>query len=368
LDLLAATGANSVRTWGLDDADRALAQAHKAGLTVLLGLWLGHKEQGFRYDDPAQVRDQFERTRAAILKYRNDPAVLAWGLGNEMEGYGDAADPLVWKAVEDIARMVKELDPNHPTMTVIAEIGHNKLQSIGRYCPDIDIVGVNSYGGAPSLGTRYRASGLDKPYVVTEFGPLGQWEVGKTPWGAPLEASSTEKAAHYRESYEKAVLQQSGLCLGSYAFTWGTKQEVTGTWYGMLLPDGTKLGAADAMSELWTGRPPRWPCPRIESLTLEGPTTVAPGSTVKVRLVAREPNQDPLQVRWLLREESTANSVGGAKEAEPAAHPEALVESTEAEATFRIPSKPGGYRVFVVVRNKHNGAATANVALQASNP
>ena len=80
--------------------------------------------------------------------------------------------------------MVHEIDPNHPTMTVIAEIGGDKVPKIQQYCPDIDVIGINSYGGGPSLAASYRAAGGKKPYVITEFGPPGTWEIGRTAFGA----------------------------------------------------------------------------------------------------------------------------------------------------------------------------------------
>ena len=90
-------------------------------------------------------------------------ALLLWAVGNEMEGYEEGSNPKIWKAVNDIAAMIKELDPNHPTMTVTADIGGGRIKSINELCPDIDIHGVNSYGGAPSLLDRYRAAGGTKP-------------------------------------------------------------------------------------------------------------------------------------------------------------------------------------------------------------
>ena len=78
-----------------------------------------------------------------------------------------------------------------------------------------------------------------------------------------------EKAARYRKTYEGAVANQP-LCLGSYAFTWGNKQEATATWFGMLLPDGSRLAAVDTMQELWTGKPPANRVPELRSLQLDG--------------------------------------------------------------------------------------------------
>ena len=62
-------------------------------------------------------------------------------------------------------------------MTVIAELGKDKVQKIQKLCPDIDIIGVNSYGGGASLATRYRQAGGKRPFIVTEFGPPGTWEI-----------------------------------------------------------------------------------------------------------------------------------------------------------------------------------------------
>ena len=174
--------------------------------------------------------------------------MLLWGLGNEMEMHDDT--PELWRAVQDLARMVHQLDPNHPTMTAVAEIGGDKVRNIHKYCPDIDVIGINTYGGGPSLAARYRKAGGTKPFVLTEFGPPGTWEIRMNSFGTAREPTSTQKARFYRETYEKSVLGEPDLCLGSYAFTWGWKIEATATWYGMLLPDQSRLAAVDTMQEL----------------------------------------------------------------------------------------------------------------------
>ena len=40
----------------------------------------------------------------------------------------------------------------HPVMTVVAEIGGDKVANFQRLCPNVDILGINSYGGVQSLG------------------------------------------------------------------------------------------------------------------------------------------------------------------------------------------------------------------------
>ena len=214
LEQLAAAGANSVRTWGADDIDALLDEAHALGLTVAVGIWLGHERHGFDYDDDSQVREQLEKVRQTVLRYKDHPAVLLWGIGNEMEGFESGDNPAIWNAVNDIAVMVKRLDPHHPTMTVTADIGGGRVEGVQKRCPAIDIHGINSYGGALSIAERYRKAGGSKPYILTEFGPPGPWEAEVNDWGAPAELTSTEKAASYRRAYEQAVLSAPGRGAG----------------------------------------------------------------------------------------------------------------------------------------------------------
>lgn len=358
---LKALGANSFRTWGADNLDVKLAEAQKLDLTVTIGIWLGHKEHGFNYNDAAAVAAQKESARKAILRYRDSPALLLWGLGNEMEN-GQEDNVAMWNAIEDIAKMAHQLDPNHPTMTVVAEIGGGKVKHINELCPDIDVVGINSYGGGPSIAERYKAAGGVKPYVMTEFGPPGTWESGKNAWGVVPELSSTEKAKAYRATYEKTILAQP-LSLGSYAFTWGNKQEATATWYGLLLPDGSRLGAVDALSELWSGKKPANLCPAISALKAVGPDQVAPGATVKAMLAVADPEHDPLVVKWVLQLDPATYSIGGDTQAVPPTYPDAITHSDSKSATVQMPKTGGAYRLYAYVHDNHGGAAVANLPL-----
>jgi hypothetical protein len=365
LDLLKQLGGNSIRTWSTDGLSELLDAAHERGLTVCVGMWLGHERHGFDYQDESSVTEQLRKCIDAVKQYKDHPAVLMWGVGNEMEG--DGHNPAIWYAVDHIAREIKAIDPNHPTMTVIAELGDHKLRSIEQFCPHVDIVGVNSYGGISSLADRYRKGGGTKPYVVTEHGPLGPWEVEKTAWGSPLEENSSEKAIRYANGYQTAVAEQADLCFGSYAFLWGHKQETTATWFGMLLPDGSRLAAADAMSNVWTGSPPANRCPRIDSLKLDQASGLKPGQTVRAVLRTTDPEDDELTITWVLRKDSGTIGVGGDAQAAQTAHADAVNASSNT-ATVTVPANGGGYRLFAYVRDGQGGAAVANTAFSVDAP
>lgn len=363
LDTMAELGGNAVRTWGAENASQLLDEAHTHGITVTVGIWLGHERHGFNYADKAAVAAQLETARGFVEQYKDHPALLMWALGNEMEG-GDGANPLIWQAINDMAKMVKQVDPNHPTMTVIAEIGGQKLPNFKQYCPDIDVLGINSYGGLPSLGERTAEAGLDRPYVVTEFGPLGQWETTKTPWGVPYEQNSSEKAKFCAEGYTKSIQGQPGRCLGGYVFNWGTKQEVTPTWYSLFLKDTHETTeTVDVISKFWTGDWPANRAPQIMAATIQNadPAHIKAGQPYTAHAQATDPDSDPLTYEWIVQSETTDRQSGGDHEQTPPTHPELTPNNGQPTIQFTAPTKPGPYRLFVYIRDNQGHAATANI-------
>lgn len=363
LERLKATGANAIRTWGVDEnTGKLLDDAHKLGIGVVVGVWLGHERHGFNYNKADQVADQVGKVRDAIQKYKNHPAVLAWGLGNEMEGYDKADNAAIWSHLEALASMAHRLDPSHPTMTVVAELGGEKVKWLERLCPSIDILGINSYAGGPSIPVRYKDLGGTKPYLLTEFGPAGTWETSKTDWGAPIEPTSTEKAGSYKKTWTDAIANQP-MSLGGFAFTWGNKQESTATWFGMLLPDGSKTPAVDAMTELWTGKAPADRCPTVSPLQLSGSAAVEPGATLSATLTASDPEGKPVSVKWVLTGDSASVNLGGDAEAAPPTFPDALSKTSGTGATVTLPKAPGPYRLFAYVTDPAGNSSIANVPL-----
>lgn len=364
LETLAQAGATAVRTYG-DDQIEILDQAEALNLFVIQGLWMEHPRRGFDYADPAQVAQQSDRLIGIVERYKTHPALLIWGLGNEIET--EVADPTpVWKAVEMMARKIKERDPDHPLMLTVAEIGDDKARRIKEMCPSIDILGVNTYGDAVlSLGERLRAQGWDKPVIVAELGPYGQWQVGRTAWNAPIEPTSTEKAKKLSDLYRAAEKAIPGL-LGIFPFFWGNKQEQTATWYGMLLADGTRLGVVDVLTEVWTGRPVSNRTPVVEKISIEGisdghDVCLKPGESRKARIIASDPGGDPLRYVWTVSSEAVDLRTGGDIESIPPTHPDSVPREADDTITLTAPTVPGAYRLFVTVKDEMNNGATANI-------
>jgi hypothetical protein len=360
--LLKQAGGNSFRTWDAEKIDKELEEAQQLGLTVAVGIWLKHERHGFDYSDVNFCADQLARVEKLVKQHKDHPAVLLWALGNEMEGeHGKNA--AVWSHIESCAAMVKRIDPTRPTMTVIAEIGSEKVTNIHRLCPSIDIIGINTYAGASSVIERYRKQGGTKPVVITEFGPFGTWESPRNEFDSLLELTSTQKAEQYRKHYKTTAIDNKELVLGGYAFTWGSKLEMTNTWFGMLLRDGSKLAAVDTMTELWTGQPPANKCPAIEPIVISTPAKMSPGQSFEASVVSKDPEGDTLSYEWALWNEVAKPGLGGDPEEHPPVYPDAVKVLEPGRVAVTMPNETGRFRLYVYVRDNKGSAATANVPL-----
>lgn len=361
---VAAYGGNSIRTWGTRDGQKVLDSAQKYGLTVLMGLGVTAERHGFNYDDTVAVRKQFERIKADVLKYKDHPALLAWGIGNELNlSY---QNPKVWDAVNEIAAMIHEVDPNHPATVVLAGINKKEVDYIKAQCPHIDILSINTYGGLATLPAQVQAVGWSGPYMVTEWGPTGHWEGLQTAWKMPIEETSSEKAAVYKARYEYSVERDRDQCLGSYVFLWGQKQERTPTWYGLFTERGEESEVIDVMQYLWTGRWPSNKAPHIYSLQLDGRKAVQsvyvqPGSRYPIEAFAVDPDADRLTYRWELLPEPTKVGEGGDHEDRPKAVVKAIADGSNGKAMLTAPAAEGAYRLFVYVTDGRGNVATANL-------
>jgi hypothetical protein len=283
-------------------------------------------------------------------------------VGNEVDL--EDTDFSVWKAVQNIAAMIHEEDKNHPTCVVTAGIDAPEVSLIKEYCPDIDILGVNTYGDLPSLPEKIRLFGWTKPYLVTEWGPNGHWEVAKTKWGAAIEQTSTEKAITYRERYVNYIQNDSSLCLGSYAFLWGQKQETTPTWYGVFV-DGKQTEAVNVLQEVWSGTAPKYWAPQIDSFLLNNTlpfksVELKKGAKTNVKLHINHKDVSSLGFKWELLPESEFTKSGGDVEKRPDAMPISIKGDNNVGYSFNAPYQKGAYRLFVYITDKHEQVACAN--------
>ena len=362
LDVLKSIGGNSIRTWSTDNAMKILDEAHDNGISVCLGLWVGHERHGFNYNDEYSITAQLKAFEQDILKYKDHPALLMWAIGNEVDLFYKNFG--VWNAIEDIAKMIKKIDPNHPTMTVTAGIDPAEIFMINKYCPNIDILGINTYGGIKNLSNQVRMFGWEKPYMVTEWGPYGHWESPMTSWGVAIETTSKEKA-NIRNLAYKYIKEDKDLCLGSYAFLWGYKQEQTPTWYGLFTKQGNATQSIDVLNNHWKGSM-RNTAPVLNSFLLNNldkkeSIKLKRGKECYFSYNVSDAENDSLSYEFQLMPESIDKKAGGDFEKTPEPITFKIVESKIDRITIKAPSKSGPYRFFIYVRDSNKNVATANI-------
>ncbi len=358
-DRLKEAGGNTVRLWSAEYAGPLLDEAHRNGLTVMLGLWLEPEGKSIDYYDRTSVQAQLQRLREQVLRFRHHPALLMWNVGNEL----DLAkpNPELYSAMNEVALMIRELDPAHLITTSLANPASASF--VVRWAPAIDIISINSYAGFGDLPAKIRETTWTGPYIVTEFGPMGYWEADKSPWGAPREQSSAQKAAFTAVRYRQTVIADSNRCLGSYVFFWGRKFEKTSSWFSLFNEKGEKTLLVDSMRYLWSGKRPANFSPSVVRLELAGQRDgnfprLSPNTSYPLSAIATDPDGDALTAVWELWPEL-------APESDAEERTEALSgyisHATAQGATLRTPMKPGAYRLLLTVHDGHRGIGTANI-------
>jgi hypothetical protein len=304
-------GANAIRTFSFDeDSPRLLDLAARHGLKVLQGIWLRHGAPGMEGDDrfdwvaDAAGRDvQWRDAERAVLAVKDHPALLAWALGNEVLFNTPAPEAKLAhvRFLEALAARVKALDPAHPVTCVTAWV--HDLDYVIANCPSLDFHGINTYGDRDTskIPAELARLGAKRPYLVTELGPRGWWEVEPDPRGVKLDPPEDEKRAFIVRTWREQIEARRGPCLGAFVFHFGDDADPThtGTWLG-LRSQGLFRPECFGLAEAFGGEPPAPEPPRIARFA-PGKPAGAPGEWLPVALDV-EGARGPLAVRFACHE------------------------------------------------------------------
>jgi hypothetical protein len=373
IDLAAKNGANAFRTWGgsVESIRKDLVLAKANNMYIMQGIGLtknraSYLDEEYKNKLRKQVRDLAEA-------FKDDPNILVWGIGNEIDHGEKANFGAAWMFVDELAQLIKSIDKRHLVSTVIT---HNKsaLDSIAKYTKNLDLVGINSYGGIAGLEALVDHSNFKGAYMITEWGPTGFWETSKTLWNAPIEQTSEEKRIVYEDRYNHAI-SGSKRCLGSFVFLWGQKEERTPTWFSMFVENsveglplnGEKTPMVEAMERVWKGIELTQTAPVIQKFTLNGkvPTespTVAAGQSFEGNVTVTDKEDDKLTYVWEILKEASVLGSGGSYEPRP--DRVGKVETTDKNTFKTTISESGNYRLYLYVLDNTGFASTANVPFQ----
>jgi hypothetical protein len=367
---LADFGGNAFRTWRVNNGEKSgleiLDEAHQNGLMVCMGIEVERERHGFDYNDKQAVAEQMDAIKQDILALKDHPALLIWGIGNELNLRHK--NPKVWDAVNDLSKMIHQVDPNHPTTTMLAGAEPKEISLVAEKCPDLDLLSFQIYGAIDKLPSFLQQSNYQGAYMITEWGATGHWECENTTWDRPIEANSTKKANDYHSRYVDYIAADAKQCIGSFVFLWGQKQERTPTWYGLFLENDNSTEAAQVMQYLWTGKWAKHRIPKIGELTINGllaeeSVSLKQHQPYSAKIVVEATNKN-LSFRWELMKEIDRELESDGGDFEPT--PEIVWRQSDSNASSEIDFSPpqiGEFRLFVYVDDCYGGSATANMPI-----
>lgn len=239
--LMKEMGVNTIRLYHHSTNKELLKDGYeKYGFMYLMGDFLGMYAvgsgadwyAGTDYTDETQKSRMMESVKKIVMEYKDEPYILMWVLGNETNygvpgvagqtpGLGCRAKlqpEAFYSFVNDVAKMIKSIDPNHPVAICNGEVHY--LSYFAKYCPNVDVFGVNSYRGPHGFGRTLWEDikdMTDRPVLVTEYGCPSYY--------AADEKEGEELQAQYHEGNWKDIeynLAGSGIgnALGGVCFEW----------------------------------------------------------------------------------------------------------------------------------------------------
>jgi hypothetical protein len=305
------------------------------------------------------VQEQFDRLSADILKYKDHPAIFAWGVGNEAEARGGQP----WEAINELAAFIDEVDPYHPTVSILAGSHIDRIKAVKERAPRIDVLAINTYRHYANVAKNVTEAGWEGPYLITEMGNDGTWEAGKTEWGAPLEPGSGEKARLYRERYQS--LAADPRCLGIFPFKWGYVPKGTSSWFSLFHADGEPNAVVDVIHRLRRGAWPDHRAPMVGAIRLNGHAAedslrVPPGETCTARVDYQHVGEEPLDITWQIKPESKITAAQGAQRVAGAIDEVTFEVLDRHTVRFQAPAERGAYRLHFTGLTAEDKIGTAN--------
>lgn len=359
-------GVNTIRLWATNDNTETLLDvAYANDIKVMVGIWMRHGRPGMEDDDRFNYLEDdkgmeimYNNALSVVETYKNHPAVLTWAIGNEvyLNTATDAEKEAYSKLLERICSAIKKEDSKHPITSV--EAWTFGLHWWETYVPSIDIYGLNSYGpGANFLASELEKRHIDKPYIITEFGVTGEWDIKASKYGVTKEPTDKEKYEAISKGYVEWV-QPHPNCLGVYVFHYANGNEFISPW--LLTHHNYKTRPQYwAIREAYTGNKPMNYVPEISAFEL--PDSEFESETwIPVKLATSDVENEQLEVRFFYNQRTGSRK--RRNQINPLNHRGNLKNGFE----IQLPKEDGAIKVYVNVSDSFNNVGIASAAILVS--
>jgi hypothetical protein len=284
---------------------------------------------------------------------------LYWGVGNEV--FLNIATDEEKKAyaifLEKICSDIKKADTEHPIVSV--EAWNFGFKWWKEYTPSVDIYGVNVYGGgANQLPGELEKLGIDKPYVITEFGVSGEWEAKEDKNGVKVEPNDEQKYSVIAKGYQDWIKSKPG-CLGVYVFHYGHSNNFGTVWLLFYFNDHYRP-AYWATREAFTGKKPVNNIPVINTFVL--PDTVLPtGSWIPVKLNVTDVENNPLEISFHYNQRS------GSRVRKDQINTLEYRGNLKDGYEIKVPDENGPIKVYVFAKDSYKNLGIAQTSFMINN-
>ncbi len=135
--------------------------------------------------------------------------------------------------------------------------------------------------------TRSRNLGVKKPYMITEFGVRGEWEIQPDANGVKLDPGDQERYDVIANGWKELIEAKRPLCLGAFVFHFSDSFDHTSLWLAFK-SKGAKRPPYWATRKAFTGEDPKnWP-PAIGDFMIAKATQAKKAGSVGARPPRRE--------------------------------------------------------------------------------
>lgn len=369
LKLLKEIGGNSVRTYTTENAKEILDKADSLGLTVMLGIWIDQYSDENDFSDEIENQKLLNYIKREVLRYKDHPALLMWGIGNEVHPINPNIS--TWQFLDKACKMVKELDSNHPVTTSIAGYPRRNMFFMNLFLRNADFISFNTFGGINNLQEKMKNSiwGYYNAYLLSEWGYHGYWAVEKTRWKSPMEPYTNSKAPRFKEIWTEYILKDSTKCIGGYVFYWGQKQELTNSWYSTFCKSGNKTAIIDTLSSIWNNKKFENSTPHIINLTINKEhnhknIVIEKSSSNILNIEFKEYDNDSVIISSEIKHETSMRIDDYGIEKEPLAVKGLIEKIKDDKVYFTAPPKAGIYRIYVHLDDQNGNCDMGNLVFK----